>query len=139
MLGFMLNSSLSLIVAMDSGDRTTDPGVMLGSSSMDLICVPYYYNSREEKREIMNSTGVKELACGTPKSKWSFLRNPNVFTFQGFPGSNSGTRSVNEGCVGAAHCASFTSGAPESPAPVSGQPVSVERPLDHGLFRKEQF
>lgn len=45
LLGFILNSSLSLIVAMDNGERTTEPGVMLGSSSIDLICVPF--NTRE--------------------------------------------------------------------------------------------
>lgn len=39
LLGLMLNSSLSLtlIVAIDRGERTTEPGVILGSSSIDLI------------------------------------------------------------------------------------------------------
>lgn len=50
-----LNISESLIEARLRGDRTTDPGVMLGSSSMLF----------------------------------------NTLPFHGFPGSNSGTRSVN--------------------------------------------
>jgi hypothetical protein len=54
LLPLALNISVSLIVTKDNGERTTDPGVMLGSSSTLLICVP----------------------------------------FHGFPGSNSGTRSV---------------------------------------------
>lgn len=29
--------SLTLIVAIDKGERTTEPGVILGSSSIDLI------------------------------------------------------------------------------------------------------
>lgn len=33
-------ASGSLIVAKDSGERTTDPGVILGSSSMLFIWVP---------------------------------------------------------------------------------------------------
>lgn len=37
LLALMLNSSLSLIVGIDNGDRTTEPGVILGSSSIDLI------------------------------------------------------------------------------------------------------
>lgn len=35
LLGLMLNSSVSLIVAIERGERTTEPGVMLGSSSID--------------------------------------------------------------------------------------------------------
>lgn len=41
LLGFMLNNSVSFIVAMDSGERTTDPGVILGSSSIDFIWLPW--------------------------------------------------------------------------------------------------
>lgn len=60
-------------------------------------------------------------------------------TFQGFPGSNSGTKSVNVGWAGGAgHCASFKSDAPLSPAPESGHPVSAERPVDHGLNKKSR-
>lgn len=40
LLGFMLNSSVSLIVAIERGERTTEPGVMLGSSSMDFSWFP---------------------------------------------------------------------------------------------------
>ena len=36
-----LNISLSLMVTSDNGERTTEPGVMLGSSSILLICVPW--------------------------------------------------------------------------------------------------
>lgn len=32
--------SESLMAASDSGDRTTEPGVILGSSSIVFICVP---------------------------------------------------------------------------------------------------
>lgn len=32
--------SVSFIVASERGDRATEPGVMDGSSSTDLICVP---------------------------------------------------------------------------------------------------
>lgn len=37
LLGFILKISDSLIAARDNGERTTDPGVILGSSSIDLI------------------------------------------------------------------------------------------------------
>lgn len=39
LLALMPNNSLSLtlIVAIDKGERTTEPGVILGSSSIDLI------------------------------------------------------------------------------------------------------
>jgi len=40
LLPLALNISVSLIVTKDNGERTTDPGVMLGSSSTLLICVP---------------------------------------------------------------------------------------------------
>lgn len=40
LLGFMLNSSLSLMVAIDNDERTTEPGVILGSSSIDFIWLP---------------------------------------------------------------------------------------------------
>lgn len=36
----LLNTSVSLIVARERGERTTEPGVMLGSSSILFICVP---------------------------------------------------------------------------------------------------
>lgn len=36
-----LKISVSLMVAKESGERTTDPGVMLGSSSILFICVPW--------------------------------------------------------------------------------------------------
>ena len=39
LLEFILNNSVSLMVAMDN-ERTTDPGVMLGSSSIDFNWVP---------------------------------------------------------------------------------------------------
>lgn len=55
---------------------------------------------------------------------------PNL-TFQGLPGSNSGTRSVREGCAGVGHW-SFDSCA-LSVVLLSGQPESADRPLDHGL------
>lgn len=35
LLGLILNNSLSFMVAIDRGDLTTEPGVILGSSSMD--------------------------------------------------------------------------------------------------------
>lgn len=38
----LVNISVSLIVARESGERTTDPGVMLGSSSMLLIWLPFH-------------------------------------------------------------------------------------------------
>lgn len=37
----LVKTSVSLIVAKDRGERTTEPGVILGSSSMLFICVPY--------------------------------------------------------------------------------------------------
>lgn len=40
LLPLALNISVSLMVTSDKGERTTDPGVMLGSSSTLLICVP---------------------------------------------------------------------------------------------------
>lgn len=40
LLGFILNNSVSLIVASESGDRTTEPGVILGSSSIDFSWLP---------------------------------------------------------------------------------------------------
>lgn len=41
LLGFILNNSVSLIVASDSGERTTEPGVILGSSSIDFSWFPW--------------------------------------------------------------------------------------------------
>lgn len=38
----LLKISESLMVAIESGERTTDPGVMLGSSSMLLIWLPFH-------------------------------------------------------------------------------------------------
>jgi hypothetical protein len=40
LLPLALNISVSLIETSDNGERTTEPGVMLGSSSTLLICVP---------------------------------------------------------------------------------------------------
>lgn len=40
LLGFILNNSVSLMVASERGDRTTEPGVILGSSSIDLSWLP---------------------------------------------------------------------------------------------------
>lgn len=37
LLALMPNNSFSLIAAIDKGERTTEPGVILGSSSIDLI------------------------------------------------------------------------------------------------------
>jgi hypothetical protein len=37
---------VSLIVTSDKGERTTDPGVMLGSSSTLLIWVPWNMNQK---------------------------------------------------------------------------------------------
>lgn len=37
LLGLILNISGSLIAAIESGERTTDPGVILGSSSIDFV------------------------------------------------------------------------------------------------------
>lgn len=43
---------------------------------------------------------------------------------------------MSDCCAGAGHCASLTSGAPESPLPESGQPESPDLPLDHGLKKE---
>lgn len=37
LFGFIVKSSVSLIVAIESDERTTEPGVILGSSSIDFI------------------------------------------------------------------------------------------------------
>ena len=37
LFGFMFNTSLSFMVAMESDERTIEPGVILGSSSIDFI------------------------------------------------------------------------------------------------------
>jgi len=50
LLPLALNISVSLIVTKDNGERTTDPGVMLGSSSTLLICVPCSFVKHTTKR-----------------------------------------------------------------------------------------
>lgn len=37
LFGFIVNNSVSFIVAIESDERTTEPGVILGSSSIDFI------------------------------------------------------------------------------------------------------
>lgn len=55
LLPLALNISVSLIVTKDNGERTTDPGVMLGSSSTLLICVPctVSWGTKQEQLHIL--------------------------------------------------------------------------------------
>lgn len=47
-----LKSSGSLIVAIDKGDLTTEPGVILGSSSTDFIWVPWNKQFIKKKKKL---------------------------------------------------------------------------------------
>jgi len=51
LLPLALNISVSLMVTKDNGERTTDPGVMLGSSSTLLICVPCSFVDTQNKKK----------------------------------------------------------------------------------------
>lgn len=86
--GWALNISVSLIVANDNGERTTLPGVMVGSSSILFIWLPWIMSSKRLKNFRMNlhikRTQIDHLACLTmPKA---VIHTPvKIFDNQRFP------------------------------------------------------
>lgn len=60
LLGFMKISE-SLIVGIDSGERTTEPGVILGSSSIDFIWLPWKNTNFKSIRRTSFTETTREL------------------------------------------------------------------------------
>lgn len=104
--------SESLVALIESGLRAILPGVMLGSSSIVLICDPY------------NPISDYNLEI--------FMILTSDITFHGLPGSNSGTKSVytaaDDGCDDGQSL--FSESGVES-----GQPSLALRPDDQVLYK----
>lgn len=105
------NRSESLAALIDSGLRATLPGVMLGSSSIFLIWDP-----------CERANGVCFVFVGGQRTIH--------ITFQGFPGSNSGTKSVN---AAAGDCCDEGQSLFSLSGVESGHPSLMLRPDDHVL------
>lgn len=110
------NRSESLAALIESGLRATLPGVMLGSSSIFLIWDPC------------------ERANGFCLVFVRRQRTVSRITFQGFPGSNSGTKSVN---AAAGDCCDEGQSLFSVSGVESGHPSLILRPDDHVLERNE--